>query len=131
MSVVIHRISGGEAEQRSYYRLLHNAGLDTASIKDYLYADCGRQVVPAAHYLCIEDTTQPNFESKRKNISNMEWLGLIGDGKSLGFFLHPSLVVGAGDGRANHSGLRPGRRYRRVVQGSSGRKATPFGAQQF
>ena len=96
---MIHRISGGEAEQRSYYRLLHNTGLDTASIKEYLYADCRRQVVPAAHYLCIQDTTQPNFESNRKNISNMEGLGVIGDGKSLGFFLHPSLVVGAGDGR--------------------------------
>jgi hypothetical protein len=96
---VIHRISEDEAEQRSYYRLLHNPSLDMKSIKEYLYADCCRQVIPGDHYLCIQDTTQPNFESNRKNISNQEGLGVIGDGKSLGFFLHPSLVVGAHDGR--------------------------------
>ena len=97
---MIHRISAGEAEQRSYYRLLHNPRVDITAIKEYLYADCRRQVVPGDHYLCIQDTTQPNFESNRKNIGNLEGLGVIGDGKSLGFFLHPSLVIGAEDGRA-------------------------------
>ncbi|MCY7328640.1 MAG: IS4 family transposase [Saprospiraceae bacterium] len=96
---MIHRISSDEAEQRSYYRLLHNANLETAHVQDYLYADCRRQVVSGAHYLCIQDTTQPNFERKRKHISNQAGLGVIGDGRSLGFFLHPSLVVGADDGR--------------------------------
>jgi Transposase DDE domain len=98
-SIVIHRISGGEAEQRGYYRLLHNPSVAMSSIKEYLYADCSRQVVPGGHYLCIQDTTQPNFESNRKNISDQAGLGVIGDGKSLGFFLHPSLVVGADDGQ--------------------------------
>ena len=78
---MIHRISDGEAEQRSYYRLLHNPSLDIGSVKEYLYADCRRQVVPGGHYLCIQDTTQPNFERNRKNIGDMEGLGVIGDGK--------------------------------------------------
>lgn len=72
---------------------------DIESLKSYISADCERQVEEGKHYLVIQDTTQPNFQHNHKNIHNREGLGVIGDGKSLGFFLHPSLVVGADDGR--------------------------------
>lgn len=51
------------------------------------------------HYLVFEDTTEPNLERNRRNITTQEGLGVIGDNKSLGFFLHPSLVVEAPTGR--------------------------------
>lgn len=98
-SVVIHRISKNESEQRSYYRLLHNERVETEEIKEYVYSDCARQVEAGGHYLCIQDTTQPNFERNRANIKNKQGLGVIGDGESLGFFLHPSMVVEAEGGR--------------------------------
>lgn len=47
----------------------------------------------------IQDTTQPNFERNRENITDKTGLGVIGDGASLGFFLHPSLVIDADTGR--------------------------------
>ncbi|KAA5541229.1 hypothetical protein F0145_21605, partial [Adhaeribacter rhizoryzae] len=98
-SVVIHQLSASEAEQRSYYRLLHNPRLQTSQIISYLQADCARQVEVGAHYLVFQDTTQPNFERNRRNISDQQQLGVIGDKQSLGFFLHPSLVVQADTGR--------------------------------
>ena len=98
-SVVIHQLGEDEAQQRSFYRLLHNDRLSTDEIKAYLYADCQRQVEAGKHYLVIQDTTQPNFERNRGNIKHQEGLGVIGNNKDLGFFLHPSLVVEAASGR--------------------------------
>lgn len=98
-SVVIHQLSEKEAEQRSYYRLLHNHRLGTDQILSYLQWDCQRQVETGAHYLVFQDTTQPNFERNRANISDFAHLGVLADKRSLGFFLHPSLVVQADNGR--------------------------------
>lgn len=47
----------------------------------------------------IQDTTQPNFERIRANTSDFEQLGVLSDNRSLGFYLHPSLVVQADTGR--------------------------------
>ena len=97
---MVHKISRNESEQRSFYRLLNNPRFDIDSVKAFIYDDCTRQLEEGKHYLCIQDTTQPNFNRNRENIGDKTGLGVIGDGASLGFFLHPSLVVGAGDGRA-------------------------------
>lgn len=80
--------------------MLNNPRFDIDSVKAFIYDDCTRQLEEGKHYLCIQDTTQPNFNRNRENIGDKTGLGVIGDGASLGFFLHPSLVVGAGDGRA-------------------------------
>jgi hypothetical protein len=98
-SVVIHQLSDKEAEQRSYYRLLHNRRLETGQLLSYLQWDCQRQVETGAHYLVFQDTTQPNFEHNRSNITDFEQLGVLADRRSLGFFLHPALVVQADTGR--------------------------------
>jgi hypothetical protein len=68
-------------------------------LKEYIYQDCQRQIEAGKHYLVIQDTTQPNFERNRGNIAQSEGLGVIGDGRSIGFFLHPSLVIEAEEGR--------------------------------
>jgi len=98
-SVVIHRLAKDEAQQRSFYRLLHNPHLETEQVVEFIRRDCARQVQAGAHYLVIQDTTQPNFERNRGNISRPGPLGVIADKASLGFFLHPSLVVEAGSRR--------------------------------
>lgn len=99
-SVVIHQIADNQSEQRAYYRLLDNENLDLNDVKSFLYSDCCSQVSSGGHYLLIQDTTQPNFEKNRSNISNTDGLGVIADNKSLGFFLHPSLLVDANDKRS-------------------------------
>lgn len=98
-TVVIHQMSETEAQQRGFYRLVHNPNLRTAELVGFIEQDCLRQVEAGAHYLVIQDTTQPNFERNRGNISDRQQLGVIGDKQSLGFFLHPSLVVQASSGR--------------------------------
>ena len=98
--VVIHKISKDESEQRSFYRLLNNQRFDIESVKSFIYDDCARQLEAGKHYLCIQDTTQPNFNRNRKNIRDKSGLGVIVDGESLGFFLRPSIVVDADDSRA-------------------------------
>lgn len=97
--VVIHQLGEDEAQQRSFYRLVHTTRVETEEIKQYLYADCKRQVEEGTHYLVIQDTTQPNFERNRGNIQNQAGLGVIGNNSALGFLLHPSLVVAAPSGR--------------------------------
>ena len=99
-SVVIHQLSDDDSEQKAYYRLLHNENFKNEDVKSFLYDACVRQVSAEGHYLVIQDTTQPNFEKNKANINNKEGLGVIGDNKSLGFFLHPSLVVDANDKRS-------------------------------
>lgn len=96
---MIHRIAKDEAQQRGFYRLLSNPRLETGHIVSYMQQDCQRQVEPGAHYLAIQDTSQPNFEHNRANIHDTQQLGVIGDNASLGFFLHPVLVVQAESGR--------------------------------
>ncbi len=96
---MIHQLADDQAEQRGYYRLLQNKRLETEHIKQYLYEDCRRQVLSQGQYVVFEDTTQPNLERNRRNITDQEGLGVIADKKSLGFFLHPSLVVEATTGR--------------------------------
>lgn len=98
-SVVIHRLARDEAQQRSFYRLLHNPNLQTEQIVSFMQQDCLRQLEAGAHYLAIHDTTQPNFERNRSNITSFQELGVIGNNLSLGFFLHASLVVEAQSGR--------------------------------
>ena len=99
-SVVVHQIADNQSEQRAYYRLLDNDNLHLSDVKSFLYSDCSAQVSSGGHYLLIQDTTQPNFEKNRSNISNLDGLGVIADNKSLGFFLHPSLLVDADDKRS-------------------------------
>jgi hypothetical protein len=98
-SVVIHQLGEDEAQQRSFYRLVHNDRVETEEIKAYLYADCKRQVEAGKHYLVIQDTTQPNYERNRGNITTQAGLGVIGNNADLGFFLHPSLVVAVSSSR--------------------------------
>ena len=94
-SLVVHQISEDEAEQRAYYRLLQNKRMSVEQLGRQLIQDCQRQVKPGAHYLIFQDTTQPNLERKREQIKDKSGLGVIGDNASLGFFLHPALVMEA------------------------------------
>jgi len=91
--VVIDQLSENEAQQRSFYRLMHNKGVASQAIKHSIYADCKRQVEAGQHYLVIQDTTQPNFEGKGQNSKDQTGLGVIGHNKDLGFFWVSPLFI--------------------------------------
>jgi hypothetical protein len=63
-----------------------------------LQARCA-ELARGKHVLALNDTTEMNLQAHAKRLSP-EQLGVIGDGKSIGFFLHPTLVLEAESGDA-------------------------------
>jgi len=90
-------ISTNWAEALGYYRMLDNKNVELEDIKQGVVNDCGRKAV-CSHALILQDTTQPNYEKHRGRIHPDSGLGVIGDNKSLGYFLHPTLVMDSEDG---------------------------------
>ena len=87
----------------AYGRFLHNEAVTC----DVMLGTAARHTAAAArgrHVLAIQDTTELNFsghtESKRG-------FGVVGNGRDIGLFLHPVIVVEAGDGdprQVGHAG---------------------------
>jgi hypothetical protein len=93
----IHRLSSEWKEQLACYRFIHNPKVTPVSIIGAITQELTPRIVPHRHYLILQDTTQPNFEWNRTQIKAKSGLGVIGDHRSLGFYLHPSLVLRAED----------------------------------
>jgi hypothetical protein len=93
-TVTLSRISKDWAEQMSFYRLLHNARVSLTRLIEWVRHTLIDRI-EGRHYLVLTDTTQLNYDRPGEQV---EGLGLIGDNRSWGFFLHPSLVVDAADG---------------------------------
>lgn len=96
-SVSINKISGKWSEAMGNYRMIENEKVNSRSIKAAIVEACG-QIADCGHALLIQDTTQPNYEKHRGRIKPQSGLGVIGDNKSLGYFLHPTLVIDAKKG---------------------------------
>lgn len=92
----IYKLSNRWADQMAYYRFFNNSKVTTTSIISTITQDTAQRI-EAEHYLIFQDTTQVNLEKNRAQIEANSGLGLIGDNRSLGFYLHPSLVVKACD----------------------------------
>ena len=93
-TVQISNLSESWSSQMSYYRLLGNKRVSSEKII-HAMAAYTRAVSENKHYLLLQDTTQPNYEWNRHNIKPHSGLGVIGNKRDLGFFLHPALVVEA------------------------------------
>lgn len=98
-SVSVAGLSRDWAEQMAFYRLLGNERVREEDLVQALAADCTAavQALPAEqpHLLLIEDTTQLNFQAHVRRLKPQSGLGVIGDARSTGFFLHPTLVLDA------------------------------------
>lgn len=90
----IHQISDKWSEQIAYYRLLNNPRVTTSNIINGLTGSTSTRI-EVEHYLCFQDTSQSNLEWNRSQIVPNTGLGVIGDNSSLGFYLHPTLVMKA------------------------------------
>lgn len=93
---MINRLGKNWTEKIGFYRFINNDQVEPEQIIAGIHDQCST-MVESQHYLVLQDTTQPNFEWNRSQIKPDKSLGKIGDGKSLGFFLHPSLVLRAQD----------------------------------
>lgn len=88
----VHEITMTEAEQKAAYRFLSNEKVEEKILID--------TVKERSSYLCegkdvlvIQDTTEINLDNHRNRIERGSGIGLTGNNKDLGFFLHGSLVL--------------------------------------
>jgi len=90
----IQGLSLNRAEQKAYYRFLHNEKASEVKLVKELQARCGRQVKGKV-VLSIQDTTEINLTAHKGRLKGDSGFGGIDDSKGIGFKLHPSLVVDA------------------------------------
>jgi hypothetical protein len=95
-SVNIRQISRNRAEQVGYYRFLENANVNLAELVRSLADSCQAQV-SGLHVLAISDSSEINLQSHAGRL-NPAGLGVVGNNRDLGFFIHPTLVLNASSG---------------------------------
>lgn len=95
-SVNIRAISRNRAEQVGYYRFLENEKVSLCELVRSV-SDACQQRVEGLHVLAISDSSEVNLQGHVGRI-NPEGLGVVGNNRDLGFFIHPTLVVNAATG---------------------------------
>ena len=80
----------------AYYRFLNNENVTVGELERSLSALCTQQVF-AKHVLAISDTSEINLQSHAGRLKP-EKLGVVGNNKDIGFFIHPTLVLDALNG---------------------------------
>lgn len=90
----IQSLSIDRAEQKAYYRFLHNDRASEEKLIEELISRCSSQVKGKV-VLAIQDTTEVNLTTHKGRLQSHTGLGGIDDSKGIGFKLHPSLVVDA------------------------------------
>ena len=96
-TVVIQQLGRDKAERSGFYRFVTNPKVRERELVEGLQSACRAGVV--GHVLALNDTTEINL-SKHAGRIKKEELGVISDNKSLGFLLHPTLLVDAEAGEA-------------------------------
>jgi len=86
-----------------FTRFLHN---DAVSLEAMLATavDHTAEAARGRHVLAIHDTTELNFSA---HSGSKHGFGVVGNGRDIGLFLHPAIVVEAGDGdprQVGHAG---------------------------
>ena len=94
-SAILNQFSPNRANYVGNCRFFNNKSVETSSLCDLLTTPT-RSLVAGKHVLSIQDTSSLNFIAHHGKLSIQDPdLGLVGNKKSAGFFLHPSLVVDA------------------------------------
>lgn len=95
-TVIIRQISSNRAEQIAYYRYLENEQVTLSELVRSLADHCQEQVA-GRHVLAISDTSEINLQAHQDRLKP-EGLGVVGNNKDVGFFIHPTLVMDAENG---------------------------------
>lgn len=99
--MVSHRvIAKDQAQRMGYYRLLNNDKVKVATIVSGMQELCA-QNVRDNHVLLINDTSEINLQAQVAHLDPDDPdLGVVGNNRDVGFFVHPSLVLDAEQGAA-------------------------------
>lgn len=90
----IQQIAESRAEQKSFYRFLHNSKTtEDLLIKETVNA-CAKSI-QGRFVLAMQDTTEADFTAHSGRLLTDSGLGSLSYPKDIGFKLHPSLVVDA------------------------------------
>jgi Transposase DDE domain len=95
-SVNIRKISTSRAEQVAYYRFLENSDVTISELAHSLSIACQQQV-SGRHVLALNDTSEINLQAHVGRLKS-DTVGVVGNNKDVGFFIHPTLVLDAETG---------------------------------
>ena len=95
-SVNIRKISKNRAEQVAYYRFLENSDVTISELTYSLSIACQQQV-SGRHVLAMNDTSEINLQAHVGRLKP-DTVGVVGNNKDVGFFIHPTLVLDADTG---------------------------------
>ncbi len=90
----IHEMTDTEAEQKGTYRFLANEKVEENKLIDTAIEKSGYLCVDK-DVLVLQDTSEINLDNHRKRLKPGGGIGLTGNNKDLGFFLHGSLALDA------------------------------------
>ena len=90
-SVNIRQISKTRAEQIANYHFLENDNVTISELTKSLSDHC-QQNVGGQHVLAIIDTSEINLQRHKGRLKE-QGLGVVGNNKDVGFFIHPTLVL--------------------------------------
>lgn len=89
-------MSRNRAEQVGYYRFLENPNVSVSELVRSAADHCQQQVA-GRHVLAISDSSEINLQGQIRHLEPAG-LGVVGNNRDVGFFVHPTLVVDAGSG---------------------------------
>jgi len=89
--VSLSKLGDDRAERVKFQRWIGNKRVTIASLIQ-AEQERLRPIVKGRHVLGIQDTTELNYQ---KHAGRVSGLGTVGNGKDLGFFIHPMLVLDA------------------------------------
>lgn len=90
-TVNLRQLGGDRAKEVKFGRWLSNKKVMSQELIKNIVEKTGSLVV-GRRVLAIQDTTEINYQAHAKRVRG---LGTVGNGKDVGFFLHPALIVDA------------------------------------
>jgi len=92
-------MSQDRAEQKAFYRFLHNDNVSEQKLTSELSSRCAR-AAKGKLVLAIQDTTEVNLASHFNRLDKQTGVGIIDSPiqNHIGFKLHPSIVIDAASG---------------------------------
>jgi len=93
-TVIMKRLVNGAAEKKRFERWIRHKEVTPVRLiaTEKLRV---KELVKNRHILAIQDTTEINYQA---NDGRAHGLGVVGNGKDIGFFMHPMLALDAGTG---------------------------------
>ena len=93
-TVSLRQLGGNRAGEVKFGRWLRNKKVTSQELINEI-TERVREPSAGRHVLSIQDTSEINYQS---HVNRVNGLGKVGNGKDVGFFIHPMLVLDAEDG---------------------------------